>query len=312
MSENNPRMSENNPRMSAPVATGSLLADATDRLSAAGVPSARHDAEALLAHIAGVHRALIAGMGPVDPSVAAAYLRVVARREGREPLQYILGVAGFRYADLHVGPGVFIPRPETELVAGAAVDELLRRRADGVAQPRALDLCTGSGAIAHALATEVPQARVVAVDVSPDALAYARRNLAGLGVDLRLGDIRTAVPDLVATEHVVVANPPYVPLSAYDEVDVEARQFDPPEALWSGVDGLDLIGVVESVAARALVDGGLVVCEHADLQSDEVVTLFAASGHWHGIRDHRDLAGRPRFVTGRRIARTGPEGGLAR
>jgi release factor glutamine methyltransferase len=268
------------------------------------VRSARHDAEALLAHLVGVDRTQVAGIGSVHPSVAEAYLRAVERRERREPLQYILGVAGFRYADLHVGPGVFVPRPETELVAGAAIDELLRRQADGVAQTRALDLCTGSGAIAHALATEVPRSRVVAVEVSPDALAYARRNLAGLGVDLRLGDIRTAVPDLVATEHVVVANPPYIPLSAYDEVDIEARRFDPPEALWSGADGLDLIRAVESVAARALVDGGLVVCEHADVQGGEVLALFAAGGDWHSLRDHRDLTGRPRFVTGRRIART--------
>jgi release factor glutamine methyltransferase len=109
----------------------------------------------------------------------------------------------------------------------------------------------------------------------------------------------------------VVANPPYIPLAAYDEVDVEAREFDPPEALWSGTDGLDLIAEVEAVAARALVDGGLVVCEHADVQGGDVVALFAAGGHWHGIRDHRDLAGRPRFVSGRRIARTTAGGGLA-
>jgi release factor glutamine methyltransferase len=307
MSANNDRMGVNNDRMSV----GGLVAAAADRLAAAGVPSPRHDAEALLAHALGVDRAELRGRGPLDPPIVARYLELVRRREAREPLQHIVGVAAFRYAELQVGPGVFVPRPETELVAGAAIDELLRCRDGGVATPHALDLCTGSGAIAHALATEVPPARIVAVELSPDAVAYARRNLAGLDVDLRLGDLRTSVPDLVATEHVVVANPPYIPLSAYDGVDVEARRFDPPEALWSGADGLEGIAAVESVAAQALVDGGLVVCEHADVQEGEVVALFAGTGRWRSVRDHRDLAGRPRFVTARRIARTTSQVGLA-
>jgi release factor glutamine methyltransferase len=290
---------------------GSLLSGAADRLAAAGVPSPRHDAEALLAHALGVTRAELRRRRALDTSLVARYGELVRRREAREPLQHIVGLAGFRYAELHVGPGVFVPRPETELVAGAAIDELVRCRDGGVATPHGLDLCTGSGAIAHALATEVPSARVVAVELSPDAFGYARQNLAGLDVDLRLGDLRTAVPDLVATEHVVAANPPYIPLSAYDGVDVEARRFDPPEALWSGADGLDLIAAVESVAAQALVDGGLVVCEHADVQEQEVVALFAATGRWRSITDHRDLAGRPRFVTARRITRTTSQVGLA-
>ena len=163
-----------------------------------------------------------------------------------------------------------------------------------------VDLCTGSGAIAAALAAEVPSARVYAVELSPQAYAYAAANLTGTGVDLRLGDIADALPDLDGTVDVVVANPPYIPLEAYEEVDVEARQHDPALALWSGDDGLETIRTVERVAARLLRAGGEVGCEHADAQGRSAPAVFRAAGGWSDVVDHLDLAGRPRFVTARR------------
>jgi release factor glutamine methyltransferase len=276
--------------------------DAAERiLAAAGVESARHDAEALLAHTLGVNRLELAGAEAPDASAVERFRRAVARRAARVPLQHLTGTAGFRYLDLEVGPGVFVPRPETEVMAGHAVDEARQLIADGV-DPLVVDLCAGSGAIALCVATETAGARVVGVELSDDAHAYAVRNAARIApeVELRLGDIASAVDDLVGQAHIVTANPPYIPLSAYESVAVEARDHDPALALWSGADGLDLIRRVSEVAARLLRPGGLLLCEHADVQGEAAPAVFAASGAWCDIRDHRDLAGRDRFVSARR------------
>ncbi|MGH3370338.1 MAG: N5-glutamine methyltransferase family protein, partial [Nocardioidaceae bacterium] len=160
-------------------------------------------------------------------------------------------------------------------------------------------LCTGSGAMALALATEVPHARVHAVELDEAAHEWAVRNLSGSGVDLRQGDLADAFPDLDGTVDVVVCNPPYIPLEAYESVAVEAREHDPGLALWSGQDGLDAIRVLEQVAARLLRSGGVVGAEHAELQAESAPAVFAGSGRWCDVRDHHDLAGRPRFVTAR-------------
>jgi len=284
--------------------TEAFVDDAARQLAAAGVASPRHDAEALLAFVLGTtRRELHLGTGPLGSDVLGAASSLVDRRATREPLQHLTGVAGFRHLDLRVGPGVFVPRPETELLAGAAVDELTRLLAAGVAHPVVVDLCTGSGAVAASLATEVPQCRVTAVERSEPAYEYALQNAGPVGVDVRLGDMVDAVDDLAATVHVVTANPPYIPLGAYESVDPEARDHDPSESLWSGDDGLDAIRVVGSVAARLLVAGGLLLCEHADVQHTTAPAVFAGTPSWHAVRDHRDLAGRPRFVTARRVAR---------
>jgi release factor glutamine methyltransferase len=165
--------------------------------------------------------------------------------------------------------------------------------------PVVVDLCTGTGAIALSVATEVPEARVHAVELDERACDWAARNLAGSGVDLRQGDMAGAFPDLDGTVHVVVSNPPYIPLAAFESVAAEARDHDPALALWSGEDGLDAIRVVEHVAARLLRTGGVAGAEHADLQGDSAPAVFAGAGRWADVRDHRDLAGRPRFVTAR-------------
>lgn len=281
------------------------LADACDRLTSAGVDSARNDAEILLAHVLRVARPELTSHPNLDAAQSFAYEVLLDRRAAREPLQHLTGSTGFRYLDVEVGPGVFVPRPETEVMTGVAVDELRRLVSDGVGTPRAVDLCTGSGAIALALATEVPGTRVTGVEVAPEAYAYAVRNARLVeSVDMRLGDIAGAADDLAGTVHVVTANPPYIPLGAFESVAVEVRDFDPPVALWSGEDGLDAITVVAGIAARLLVDDGLVVCEHADVQGQAAQRVFAETGQFRQVRDHHDLAGRSRFVSARRVSRS--------
>jgi release factor glutamine methyltransferase len=280
-----------------------MLASATSVLQQAGVDSPRHDAEALLAWTLGRPRSTLAAAAEPTPAQAEAFSAALARRAAREPLQYITGTAAFRYLELEVGPGVFVPRPETEVMAGYAVAELRSLVESGTVRPCAVDLCTGSGAVAAALASEVPEAVVTAVELSEEACAFAVRNTRAYGVDVRLGDIADAAEDLCGQVAVVTANPPYIPLTAFESVAPEARDFDPPLALWSGDDGLDTIRSVAEVAARLLVDGGLVVCEHADAQGVQAPAVFAAAGAWRDVRDHQDLSGRPRFVSARRAHR---------
>lgn len=279
------------------------LARAARRLAAAGVESPRTDVEVLLAAVTGTPRARLPGLSSLSDETAAAFRAVIARRESREPLQHITGRSAFRYLDLEVGPGVFVPRPETEVMAGVAVGEL-RRLLSTTPEPLAVDLCSGSGAVALAMATEASGCRVVAVELSPEAVHYAARNAAGHQVEVRCGDITDAVDDLAGQAQVVTANPPYIPLTAYESVAVEARQFDPPLALWAGDDGLQMIRSVAEVAARLLTDGGLVLCEHADVQGVHAPAVFSASGRWVEVRDRDDLAGRPRFVSARRAPRS--------
>jgi release factor glutamine methyltransferase len=270
-----------------------LLAAATARLEAAGVPSPAHDAAALLAHVVGLDPGRLFLLDEVGERELAAYERLLTRRAAREPLQHLTGEVWFRHVRLEVGPGVFTPRPETELLAGWAVEQ-----ASGVA-PVVVDLCTGSGAIAKAVADEVPRARVLAVELDPAAHAYAERNLAGTGVDLRLGDAFEAFPELEGAVDVVVCNPPYVPLEAWESVAPEARDHDPHLALFSGQDGLDAIRRLAVRAAELLRPGGVLGVEHADVQGASVPSVLSATGRWTEVRDHEDLAGRARFTTAR-------------
>lgn len=275
-----------------------LLAEAVAALAAGGVASPEADAAALLAHVLGTTRGGLVLVDDVTAPEAERFLALVARRAAREPLQHLTGTAAFRHVELAVGPGVFVPRPETELLAGWAVAQATALLPT-VPEPVVVDLCTGSGAIAAALADEVPHARVHAVELSPDAHAWAERNLAGTGVDLRLGDAFTAFDDLLGTVDVVVCNPPYVPLEAWESVAPEARDHDPHLALFSGDDGLDAIRVLAVRAAQLLRVGGVLGVEHADVQGESVPAVLAATGRWVDVRDHEDLAGRARFTTAR-------------
>jgi release factor glutamine methyltransferase len=271
-----------------------LLADAVRRLTDAGVASPVADAETLLAHVLRTDRNRLLLVDEVSSQQSEEYDALVARRAGREPLQHLTGTAYFRHVELAVGPGVFVPRPETEVLAGWAID-----RAGEIEHPVVVDLGTGSGAMAKSIAHEVPGAQVHAVELDESAHAYATRNLEGTGVDLRLGDLGAAFDDLAGTVDVIVSNPPYIPMDAWESVTAEVRDHDPALALWSGEDGLDAIRVVERRAALLLKVGGVVGVEHADIQGESAQALFASTGHWTDVRDHPDLAGRPRFVTAR-------------
>jgi release factor glutamine methyltransferase len=276
-----------------------VLAQAATRLRDAGVPSPEHDAAELLAHVLGTDRSRLSLVEDVPPQALERYDDLLARRATREPLQHLTGEAWFRHVRLEVGPGVFTPRPETELLAGWAIEA-----AAPLDQPLVVDLCTGCGAIARAIVDEVPRARVHAVELDEPAYRWAERNLAGTGVDLRQGDFAAAFDDLAGRVDVVVCNPPYVPLEAWESVAPEARDHDPHLALFSGADGLDAIRVLAVRAAVLLRAGGVLGVEHADVQgagAEEggVPAVLAATGRWSEVRDHRDLAGRPRFTTAR-------------
>ncbi|SEC77988.1 release factor glutamine methyltransferase [Nocardioides exalbidus] len=263
-------------------------------LREAGVASPERDADLLLAHVLDVPLGRLPLVDDLSTAQAEQYDALVARRAAREPLQHLTGTAAFRHVELAVGPGVFVPRPETELLAGWAIDA-----ASTLPAPVVVDLCTGSGAIARAVADEVPGAEVHAVELDEGALAWAERNLAGTGVDLRHGDLATAFDDLAGTVDVVVCNPPYIPLEAWESVAAEARDHDPHLALFSGQDGLDAMRVLERRAALLLRPGGVVGAEHADVQGESAPAVFAASGRWADVADHLDLAGRARYVTAR-------------
>lgn len=290
--------------------TGPAWRRAAVVLRDAGLTSPDAEARELLAHVLGVDVARLALVDGPDDQQTAALDALVARRASREPLQHLTGRAAFRHVELAVGPGVFVPRPETELLAGWAV--AAARAVEGT--PVVVDLGTGSGAIARAVAEEVPHAEVHAVELDEGAHAWAARNLAGTGVDLRLGDLADAFVDLDGAVDVVVSNPPYIPLTAWESVTPEARDHDPAAALWSGDDGLDAIRAVEVSAARLLRDGGVVGVEHAEVQAEAAPAVFAATGRWREVRDHADLTDRPRWTTARlaRWARPGGPGTMAR
>ena len=271
-----------------------LLADAVARLDAAGVASSRVDAELLLAHCAGVSRSWLITLDEVPPDIVSRFAALLERRAGREPLQHLTGTAPFRNLELAVGPGVFVPRPETELLVDAVLPVLA-----GLSAPLVVDLCSGSGALALAVAAELPGSRVIAVERSDRALNWLRRNTAGTGVEVLAGDVTS--PDLLPAERervdAVLSNPPYVP--AATPVDPEVRA-DPDEAVFAGSDGLRLIPAVLERARELLRPGGVLALEHDDTHAESVPALLPADC-WDEVREHADLSGRPRFVTARRL-----------
>jgi len=275
------------------------IAVATARLADAGVESPRTDAELIAAHLHGVPRGQLHRIPDADFN--PRFWDDIARRAAREPLQHITGLAYFRYLELEVGPGVFVPRPETEVMTGWAIDVLT---AMNVAEPAVADLGAGSGAIALAIAQEVPRAQVHAVEADPLARQWAARNIARCAaaaphtsgrVHLHDAEFGTALPDLDGAVDLVVSNPPYIPLGA--GVPPEVAEYDPATALWGGPDGLDAIRVIEATARRLLRPGGRVAVEHGAPQGSAVYWIFAEESGWRETRTHRDLVGRDRFVT---------------
>ncbi|ROS56966.1 release factor glutamine methyltransferase [Frigoribacterium sp. PhB118] len=265
----------------------------------AGVPSPDVDAELLLGHVTGLNRGVVRARAvtaaSLTPDEQEALVAAITRRASREPLQHITGRASFRHLELRVGPGVFVPRPETEGVAQLAIDAL---NAVADASPVAVDLGTGSGALALAMASEVPTATVVAVELSPEAAVWTRRNIDAVGVDnVRLveGDLADALPELDGTVSVVVSNPPYVPVGMVPR-DPEVRLHDPALALYGGEDGLDLVRALSLTARRLLRPGGALVIEHGELQGGAIRDLLTADG-WRSPATHPDLTGRDRATT---------------
>jgi len=289
---------------SVDVPLADLLRSAGARLGRAGVGDPAVDAELLAAHVLGTSRGAVQGAAirgdSIAPAEAAEFDVLVERRCARVPLQHLTGVAPFRHLELAVGPGVFVPRPETEMVAQLAIDAL---RAAASASPIAVDLGTGSGAIALSLATEVPHARVFAAENSVDAFVWTKENAARIGADnLRLAfiDLERAFGDLDGTVSVVVSNPPYVPDAAIPR-DPEVRHYDPPAALYGGEDGLDVVRTLSHVGLRLAHPGGLIVIEHGEWQGEAIRAILAADG-WQAAATHPDLTMRDRATTALRPA----------
>jgi len=271
-----------------------VLATATKELAAAGVESPRADAELLAAHVLGVGRGRLALIDTIRGDELRRFVALTGERAKRIPLQHLLGTAAFRHLELAVGEGVFVPRPETELLAGWGIEHT----APGAT---VVDLCSGSGAIALAVADEARPGRVVAVERSPAALAFLRRNAAAAStVEVVAGDVTdpAVLSELRGTVDVVLCNPPYVPVGT--AVPPEVADHDPAGAVFGGADGLTIIRPVIALAAGLLRPGGVVGIEHDDVHASAVPELLRADGRFTEVAEHLDLTGRPRFATARR------------
>lgn len=273
------------------------LAFLSDALENADVPNAKADAHWLICHAAGISKSELLHRMSFDlglqPEQIKSLMFSLDKRLQRIPLQHITGKASFRMLELSVGPGVFIPRPETEGVAQLGIDYLKSLARSGVV----LDIGSGSGAIAIALATEVPGARVIAVEASEDAAKYTAANIAqwAPAVELRVGEFQDHVLDLAEQLDLVISNPPYIPTDAVP-IDPEVRDHDPDLALYGGSDGLDLIREIIQTAPILLKPGGMLVLEHADGQSDAVCQLLLDEG-FSKVSAQSDLSQRLRSVT---------------
>lgn len=256
-----------------------ILVDAQHRLSNAGIDSAATESAELLAHVLAVPRNRLFMQDTVDEDDRISFERLMAKRLNRIPLQHIMGTAAFRRIELEVGPGVFIPRPESELVAEAAI-----RFLNELTNPIAVDLCTGSGAIAISLAIEVPGTRVIGIELSPDAYPWLEQNI-------RKFDpvVPVEVHQIDATDYsaevfvglsgkcdVVTCNPPYIPVDMVPR-DPEVRIHEPAMALYGGADGLEVIRGIAKTAALLLKPGGLLVVEHADVQGPDAGEMSVVS-----------------------------------
>lgn len=254
-------------------------------LAASGIESPRADAELLAAHVLGVPRGRLLIIDEFTEATRRRFTDLVAGRARRVPLQHLTGVAPFFGLELAVGPGVFVPRPETELLAEWGIGAVAT-----IEWPTVIDLCSGSGALALALATARPGARVYAVERSPEALKWLRRNVSGTGVEVVEGDVREV--ELPAPADLVLSNPPYVPAAVPVPPEVG---FDPEDAVFAGDEGLDLIPTVIARAAHMLREGGRLGFEHDETHTVAVTDLLTPG--FQQIETHLDLAGRPRFTT---------------
>lgn len=271
---------------------------ATAELERVGVASAEADAVLIAAHLLRLDRGEVQAKAIIGAPVPAGFEDLVRRRAQREPLQHLTGTAPFRRIELAVGPGVFIPRPETELLVELATERLRRDQSEGVTRPMVVDLCTGSGAIAAAVADEVPHARIHAFEVDDQAVDWARKNLsAHKRVTLHHADATQIPDDLRGRADVVISNPPYVP-DAEPPTDPEVTRHDPALALWGGgQDGMVVPRRIIAAASALLRPGGWCVIEHAESQVAAIHRAFGDQG-FHTVEAHEDLTGRPRATSG--------------
>lgn len=309
---------ENSPTLPDTVRTlGELFRYARTVLDDAALASPDADARALFAAAtdAGPADIIFRGDEPYTDTAGRARLaQMLARRVAREPLQHILGTAPMMSLELKVGPGVFVPRPETELLAQWAIDRARELVASDVVKhgdvvkPKVVDLCTGSGALALAIADAVPEAQVVAVELSAAARKWAEQNIAAYGdgrVRLLAGDVTDreligadgALAQWVGQTDIVVSNPPYMPEAT--EVDPEVRA-DPHDAVFGGDDGLDVIRPMMNLVDGLVRPGGFVGIEHDDSSGGDVSALLADTWHYADVRVHQDFAGRDRFTVARK------------
>lgn len=282
------------------VLVAEALASLRDRLAAAGVPSPEADASILLGSLLGLSRGELlahAHLGKeLSAEVSAALEPLAQRREAREPLQHIVGRAPFMNFEVEVGPGVFIPRPETESLAERALSIAQSLGVDerGLS---IVDLCSGSGVLAISLARAVPWASVVAVEISPEALGYLERNVSRLAPSVTVtcsSVVDFAVTQAESSLDMILANPPYIPDSEMPN-DPEVFAHDPHLALFGGADGLDVVREIVEFGLRALRPGGVIMMEHSNLQGAAIAGLLAESG-FRTVHTEQDLLGRDRFT----------------
>jgi release factor glutamine methyltransferase len=276
------------------------LESATDKLTSAGVTSPSVDAELLGCFVLGIERSELTMLSlreelfPEDKIVQ--FETSVARRVKREPLQHITGLAPFRHIELHVGPGVFIPRPETEQLVELAIESIKK-----IEKPLVVDLCSGSGAIAISLATELEGSRVFSVELSEQAFEFLSNNYQKYGLDTKSAkneDLANAFDELEAQVDLVISNPPYIPDSAVP-VDLEVQLHEPSLALYGGEDGLDVIRRISDRALYLLKPSGLLLLEHADTQAQAISQLLLNQG-WQEVISSQDLAGKDRMISARK------------
>ncbi|MRR16251.1 MAG: peptide chain release factor N(5)-glutamine methyltransferase [Deltaproteobacteria bacterium] len=278
-----------------------IIHQTTRRLEAAGIPTARLDAEVLLAFCLGGERSDFIKNPEKRPGdeQLTGYERLVARRLRFEPVAYITGVKDFWSFTLEVNPDVLIPRPDTEVIVEEA---LARGRMTAADRPRILDVGTGSGAIALALAKEIPGARITATDISPAALAAAQKNARRLGLAQGVTFLESDLLERVSgTFHMIVSNPPYIGAAEYETLEDGVKNFEPKLALWAGQTGVEFYEKLIYQARDRLEENGWLLLEIGARQKESVQAMLAANaGYYDRIYVRTDYAGLPRVISGRR------------
>jgi release factor glutamine methyltransferase len=286
----------------AGVRVAEAVAQAAGELLDAGVAAPRVDAELLAAHVLGVPRGRLAIVDDFPSEEERRFRNLVRARSSRVPLQHLTGVAPFRHLELAVGPGAFIPRPETELLVEWGLQWLRTHSAHVSDPPIVVDLCAGAGPIAASVATEDPMVTVYAVECEPAAVGWLRRNVSERGVTVVKGDATKpeTLSELDGRVDLVLCNPPYVPEIGSAGLPPEVTEHDPHDAVFGGTDGLDVIRPLIGRLAALLRPDGAFAVEHDDTHAYVVPTLVDADGRFTDIELHHDLARRPRFTTATR------------